>query len=281
MHFRVEHDTTYGYGETALYSAQYLRLTPRHHDHQDVWDWSVRSNAPLVSFTDAFGNVVHVLTLAARHREIRINVRGNATTRDTHGILPAEPEPFPPTAYLRATGYTEVDEALKDFAEGHRAAVARNVIGGLHGLMAAIRERVSYEVGVTDARTTASRAFVEGSGVCQDHAHVFIACCRHLGVPARYVSGYLWVNPDDNDYDANHAWAEAFAPDLGWVSFDVANRMSATDAYLRVAMGLDYNGAAPLLGVRRGGGDEKLDVRVRVSQFDTRQEARVHARDQQ
>lgn len=281
MHFRVEHDTVYGYDETALYSVQYLRLTPRHHDHQDVWGWSVKSNVPLVSFADAFGNVVHVLTLAARHREIRVDVRGNATTRDTHGILPAEPEPFSPVAYLRVTGYTEADEALKAFAEDHRAAVGRNTIGGLHGLMSAIGERVSYRIGATHARTTASQAFAQGSGVCQDHAHVFIACCRHLGVPARYVSGYLWVNPDDNDYDANHAWAEAFVPDLGWVSFDVANRMSATDAYLRVAMGLDCNGAAPLLGIRRGGGDEKADVRVRVSRFDTRREARVHERDQQ
>ena len=268
MQFRVEHDTSYRYSESAHYSVQYLRLTPRHQGNQDVWDWSVQSNVPLVPFTDAFGNAAHVLTLAARHQEIRVRVRGNATTRDTHGILPTEPEPFPPGVYLRDTELATADEELTAFVENHRTAAQRNTVGGLHDLMTAIRERVSYEIGATHVHTTASQAFAEGSGVCQDHTHIFIACCRHLGIPARYVSGYLWVSQDLEDYDANHAWAEAFVPDLGWISFDVANAMSATDAYLRVAVGLDYNGAAPVRGVRRGGGDEQLDVRVRVSQLD-------------
>lgn len=281
MQLKVEHDTVYSYSESAHHSVQYLRLTPRHHGNQDVWDWSVTSNVPLVSFSDAFGNVAHVLTFAARHQEIRVKVRGNATTRDTHGILPKESEPLPPGVYLRDTQFTRTNEELEAFAGEHTVSVRRNKVGGLHGLMAAIREHVDYEIGATHVHTTAAEAFADGHGVCQDHAHIFIACCRHLEIPARYVSGYLWVDSDGNDYDANHAWAEAWVPDLGWVSFDVANDMSATDAYLRVAVGFDYNGAAPVLGVRRGGGEEELNVRVRVSQLESWEQVQYQTQNHQ
>jgi transglutaminase-like putative cysteine protease len=269
MELRIEHDTLYRFSDPAVYSVQYLRLTPRHNRGQDVWDWTVRSSEPLVSFVDAFGNIVHLLTVARPHREIRVGVRGNAVTRELHGILPVEPEPFPTRFFLRRTLRTTAGAALTEFAEGFASGLARNQIGTLHTLMSAIHEQVVYEIGATNVHSTADEAFMARRGVCQDHAHLFIACCRHLGVPSRYVSGYLWADPHGREYDASHAWAEAYVDDLGWVSFDVSNAVSTTEAYLRVAVGLDYASAAPILGVRRGGGSEDLDVRVRVSEFDS------------
>ena len=117
-----------------------------------------------------------------------------------------------------------------------------------------------------------------GHGVCQDFAHVFIAAARHLGHPARYVGGYLfqpalshWQSQGSagqtqstDAQDAGHAWAEALVPHLGWVGFDPANGISPTDAYVRVAVGLDYLGAAPVRGTRYGGGGESLAVKVIV-----------------
>src|SRR5262249_41703089 len=104
------------------------------------------------------------------------------------------------------------------------------------------------------------------AGVCQDYAHVFLAAARHIGIPARYVSGYFLRADGENQQEAGHAWAEAYLPDLGWVAFDPANGISTTDAHVRVAIGLDYLGAAPVRGVRFGGAGESLAVNVHIDQ---------------
>ncbi len=142
-------------------------------------------------------------------------------------------------------------------------------IAALHALMWALHNAVAYEPGYTDMETTAGEALARGSGVCQDHAHLFIAGARVLGLPTRYVSGYLYCEPDMNGRGAalaSHAWAESFVDDLGWVSFDTTNSRCATDAYVRLAVAFDYAGAAPIRGVRRGGGIEEMTVRVQVVQ---------------
>ena len=110
----------------------------------------------------------------------------------------------------------------------------------------------------------AEEAVAAGWGVCQDHAHIFIAAARSLDIPARYVSGYLMMN-DRINQEATHAWAEAYVQNLGWVGFDVANAMCPDDRYVRVATGLDYGEAAPVSGTRRRAGAERLAVTVEVA----------------
>jgi len=112
---------------------------------------------------------------------------------------------------------------------------------------------------------TAEDALEAGHGVCQDHAHSFIACCRYMDIPARYVSGYLMMD-DRIDQDATHAWAEAYVEGLGWVGFDVSNGISPDTRYVRVATGLDYAEAAPVSGTRFGSAGEALAVQVQVQQ---------------
>ena len=101
--------------------------------------------------------------------------------------------------------------------------------------------------------------------MCQDHAHIFLSAARLLGHPARYVSGYLMMQ-DRVDQDATHAWAEVHFDALGWVGFDVSNRISPDSRYVRVATGLDYREAAPIYGMRHGDSDEALSVTVQVEQ---------------
>jgi transglutaminase-like putative cysteine protease len=131
---------------------------------------------------------------------------------------------------------------------------------------------VAFEVGSTSASHTAADAFAQKRGVCQDHSQIFISAARLLGVPARYVSGHLSRQDGRHDQDAAHAWAEAWIPDLGWVGFDPANGICATDRYVRVAAGLDYRGAAPVRGASYGGGGERLAVRLNVRDADMQQE---------
>jgi transglutaminase-like putative cysteine protease len=140
----------------------------------------------------------------------------------------------------------------------------------LHALLGLVRDRVDYVTGVTDAHTGAAEALADGKGVCQDHAHIFISAARTLGVPTRYVTGYL-VLGEQSRSDAHHAWAESWVDGLGWVGFDVANRICPTERYVRLAVGLDAGGAAPVVGSRRGGQHELLDVSVDVREQNAQQ----------
>ena len=135
----------------------------------------------------------------------------------------------------------------------------------LHALMDAIREEVAYLAGVTDPSTTAAQALSAGQGVCQDHAHIFIAAARLANIPCRYVTGYLLVG-EPGQAIAQHAWAEAWVPGLGWLGFDPANGVCPTDHYVRLAAALDARYAAPIRGTHRGGVGESLAVEVEVQQ---------------
>jgi transglutaminase-like putative cysteine protease len=136
----------------------------------------------------------------------------------------------------------------------------------LHLMLERLHQLMTYDTDPTHPATTAAEAFALKRGVCQDLTHVFIAAARSLGIPARYVGGYFRRADGVSEQDAGHAWAEAFVPELGWIAFDAANGICATDAHVRVAVGLDYLGAAPLRGAHYGGRGEVLLVNVRVVQ---------------
>jgi transglutaminase-like putative cysteine protease len=124
---------------------------------------------------------------------------------------------------------------------------------------------VAYQSGATSVFSTAAEALALGAGVCQDHAHLFLASCHARGVPARYVSGF--IDPESSGHAASHAWVDAWANDpgfSGWVSIDVTHARLMTDAYCRLAVGRDYDTAAPVRGIRRGGGDEVMRVHVHI-----------------
>ena len=130
-------------------------------------------------------------------------------------------------------------------------------------LMHALVDKVGYIKGATEVNTTAIEAFKLGQGVCQDHAHVFIACCRSLGYPARYVSGYLFTQ--DGSLMQSHAWVDVWF-DNTWQSVDVSNGCHAGETYVRLATGLDYRTASPVTGMRSGGGVEGMATSVVVNQ---------------
>ena len=263
MRLKITHETIYSLTHAASRSVQYLRLTPRADRCQRVESWSITGPDSIRAWTDGYGNVVHLATESETHDELVIHVSGVVSTRDTAGILPLD-DGLPPDMFLRPTDLTIDDDAIRAFAQPF-ADVRRDSgdVAALHALMSAQADAIAFEAGHTTVGTPAATAFAKGRGVCQDHTHVFIAACRVIGLPCRYVSGYLAAGQGDV---ATHAWAEAFVSDLGWVSFDVANRQSATDAYVRLAVGPDYSAVAPVIGVRTGGGGEEISVAVTVQQ---------------
>jgi transglutaminase-like putative cysteine protease len=269
MQIQIQHTTRYVFDADVSYSIQRLCLTPPEFDGQTVTSWSLSfpDAGELIQFRDGFGNEVHLAVLTQSHREIRIDVGGIVETEERHGIVTGLYEPAPARVYLRHTAQTLPGPEIKALAE---ATSGDGIIERLHDLATTIRDRIDYVAGVTDAHTSAAEALADGKGVCQDHAHVFVASCRHLGIPARYVTGYLATIPESGD-QSHHAWGEAWVEGLGWIGFDVANRLCPDERYVRLACGLDAGYAAPVRGSRRGGGVEALDVNVVVQQRNAQQ----------
>jgi transglutaminase-like putative cysteine protease len=265
VRIEVGYSTRYDYDQAAKLVIQHLRMQPRDHDGQHVRRWRVETDADakLVSSEDALGNLTHSHSIAGPVKRLAIRVTGEVDTFDTGGVVRGAVERFPPVVYLRETELTRCDAALRDYAEA--AGEGRALLDRLHGLLAAIYRDMTFETERTDTATSAAEAFQLRHGVCQDLAHIFIGCARRLGAPARYVSGHLARGDGQIDQEAAHAWAEAHVEGLGWVGFDPANGVSPTDSYVRVAVGLDYLGAAPVRGSRYGGSGEHLDVRLRVT----------------
>jgi transglutaminase-like putative cysteine protease len=267
MRLRISHSTTYRYEPAATGVIQILRMTPGSHDGQYVAEWQidVSADSRLEMREDAFGNVTHVMTHGALS-DLNITVGGLIETHDTGGILRGTDERFPPSLFLRSTQLTEVTPAMANFARGLRAEADEDALGFLHTLMMQISEHMTFDEDPTNSGTSAIEAFGLRRGVCQDYAHIFIACARTAGVPARFVSGHFLRADGMVNQQAGHAWAEACLPNLGWIGFDPANCICTTDAHARVAIGLDYLGAAPVRGTRYGGGAETLTVAVTVEQ---------------
>jgi transglutaminase-like putative cysteine protease len=268
MRIRISHLTTYRYDTPAKSVIQTLRLTPRNHDGQFVTHWriDVSADCRLNQHEDAFGNITHAFTAEGPFSELSVQVEGEVETRDTQGVVAGAVERFPPSLFLRESALTAPDADLAAFAAAVQDAAGTDTLKLLHRMLEQLHDEMVFDTSPTYASTTAAEAFALRRGVCQDFTHIFIAAARHLGIPARYVGGYFRRNDGVIDQDAGHAWAEAFVPGLGWVAFDVTNGISATDAHVRVAVGLDYLGAAPVRGTRYGGGMETLTVKVKVDQ---------------
>ena len=268
MRIRISHLTSYVYGTPATSVIQMLRLTPRNHDGQYVARWriDVSIDCRLDQHEDAFGNLTHTFSTDGPFSDLAVTVEGEVETRDTQGIVRGTVERFPPSLYLRATALTTPDAGICAFAAASRDAEDGNVLNLLHHMLERLHDDMVYDTDPTQVATTAVQAFALKRGVCQDLTHIFIAAARSLAIPARYVGGYFHRDDGVDEQEAGHAWAEAFVPGLGWVAFDAANGLCATDAHVRVAVGLDYLGAAPLRGTRYGGGGEVMSVKVRVDQ---------------
>lgn len=268
MLISVSHETIYRYDAPASGVIQMLRLTPRNHEGQFVVGWriDVSEDCRLHQHQDAFGNITHAFTADGPFTELRVLAAGTVDTRDTNGVVRGSVERFPPSLFLRETPLTLADEAIAAFARDTQAATGGDALSLLHALAGRLHGEIVYDTDPTHAATTAAEAFALRRGVCQDLTHIFIAAARTLGIPARYVGGYFHRSDGVMAQDAGHAWAEAHVSELGWVAFDPANGICATDAYVRVAIGLDYLGAAPVRGTRAGGGAEALAVAVHVAQ---------------
>ncbi|RAN34631.1 transglutaminase family protein [Hyphomonas pacifica] len=266
MRLTVDHTTTYTYERGASYALLQVRKRPQNLPSQSIlsWDLVLDGARKEVSYSDHHGNLVDLVSLEPGAERVAITYKGEVETHDTAGVSGAHNQLIPLWLYERATKLTTPGKEIRALADRFPDASPKDV-NILHELMGAIGEAIMYETDTTDAETNAEEALKLGRGVCQDHAHVFIATARLLGFPTRYVSGYLMMM-DRVEQEAGHAWAEAWVDGLGWTGFDVSNRICPDARYIRVATGLDYRDAAPVRGLLYGAERENLVVSIQVQQ---------------
>lgn len=265
MRLMIFHETVYRYATPAVSVIQQLRLTPRSHEGQFVRKWRVEIDADcrMERGEDALGNIIHTFTADGPIAELKVTVDGDVETTDTHGVVRGVLDRFPLPFWQRETALTHAGAEIVEFIHDLAAGEGGDRLATLHALNAALFGAMAFCVGTTDTGTSAREAFASRRGVCQDFAHVFIAACRSIGIPARYVGGYF-LRTDTHEQEAGHAWVEAHVEGIGWIGFDPAHGLSVTDRYVRLACGLDYLDAAPIRGARIGGAGETLAVEVHV-----------------
>ena len=238
MKFSITHQFNYSYDSQVRLSTQNLRLTPRDTTRQKVLGWMVGTPGSALRTTDGYGNVLHVLTIDKPVTAIAIQAQGSV---ETAAVLDEPSDftgaPLSPLLFLRPTPLTRADAALGAFAEKFRRG--SGTLAGLRELAGAIHDK-------------------NGGRSAADSVHEFIACCRHLGVPSRYVSGYQY-----DEHVAMHAWSEAWVEER-WRSFDIAQGTPVGEAHIKIAVGADYLDACPVRGVRVGGGTETLTAQAQV-----------------
>ena len=266
MQLLVHYSTSYRYAPPARSVIQLLRVTPPSFIGQTVLDWRIDVNhdAKLREGRDGYGNITRMLYVEGGVEDLTVAVAGHVLTEDKAGVVHGLPHDLPHQVFLRETALSAAGPALDRLAD--KVAVGKGgPLDQLHRLAALLHADMSFDTEATAVETTAEQACAAGHGVCQDFAHIFIGVARQLGIPARYISGHLYRRDGQHEQEAAHAWAEGWVEDLGWTAFDPVNGISADDAYIRVACGLDYRDAAPVAGARAGGGEESMNVEVRVS----------------
>ena len=263
MRLTVRHATTYAYEPPADRCALRLRLYPPAFSSQRVLKWTVSVNGQPIppQMTTATGDREAIWTNTGAGAEVAILAEGEVETEDTAGVVRGLKDAVRPQVYLRPTPLTETDKKIDALAAG---VTGEKLLDRMHSLFNAVADAIAYKPASTSTSTTAAQALKAGQGVCQDHAHVFISAARALRVPARYVVGYLLA--EDTKLTETHAWAEAWVPEIGWVGFDAANRLSPTDRYVRLGCGLDAADAAPIRGNVSGNHEERLSASVDISQ---------------
>ncbi|WP_282121409.1 transglutaminase family protein [Ruegeria atlantica] len=264
MKLHIRHETRYDFDAPVPFGLQQLRKTPKSFRNQSILSWrtKISGGRKELTFEDYHRNTVELISFELNTRSISLISEGVVEVENTHGVLGRHEGSTPLWLFKRSTPQTMPGKGVADVVG---ALPTGKPLEQMHALSERIRTQVAYEVGSSHPGWSAEDALRAGCGVCQDHAHIFITCARQIGVPARYVSGYLMMNETELQ-DATHAWAEVHLDGLGWVGFDVSNGISPDDRYVRVATGLDYSQSAPVIGNRIGTAGEQLTVQLQVAQ---------------
>jgi len=282
MLLEVRHVTRYHYAAPVRESVMEVWMQPQKTPRQRLasFDLELDPAAQVFSYADPFGNAVYHFDVPQPHDQLTITARSVVET--------SAPDPLPSALdigewdrlkgdrvlgenfdFLRQQGFCVDTDALRSFASEHGLDRLRDrdPLTAVRRLAETIYDAFDYEPGVTDAESPIDLALSARRGVCQDFAHIMITICRSWGIPARYVSGYLFTDReggDRSDPDASHAWLEVFLPSTRWIGFDPTNNTLAGERHVSAAIGRDYADVPPSRGVYKGEAESQLAVGVNV-----------------
>jgi len=281
VRYRIRHRTSYRYAGEVFESFNEVRLQPLACATQTLLDFDLQIEPPAttISFRDYYGNAVHDFGVAYLHDRLVIEATSDVVTHagaDDQVAGPAEGEPDASPSLRALVGDDALADEYAEFLgpsayvplEDDSAALAEALLAedreasALTFLTRAadhVRGRLEYRIGATTVNSSVAEVLAGGSGVCQDFAHVLISLCRHVGLPARYVSGYLG---SVGEATASHAWTEAYIPPYGWLGIDATLGTLCTGQHIKAGVGRDYVDVAVLRGTYQGGGQAELDVHV-------------------
>lgn len=288
MRLSITHLTRYRYSQTVGHSSQIAHLRPRLLAGQRCLAHSLQIS-PAADYVrddqDYFGNPITRFELCNPHDTLVVRAHSEVELVRDAGALPDSPSwegvqrhfarpqwGITPDSgageFLFASPYIPLSQALRDFAEPDFPP-GRPLLEACTALMTRIHASFEYDPDATHVATPLAEVLLIRRGVCQDFAHLMIGSLRAMGLPARYVSGYLLTEPPPGQprlegADASHAWVSAYVPDLGWTDFDPTNALRPGNSHITVAWGRDFGDVSPLRGVILGGGNHHVDVEVTV-----------------
>ena len=288
-HYRIVHQTRYTYQSLVTLSQQYLHMSPRSFCYQDVLSHEVRIEPEPAEYADSadyFGNSTRYITITAPHQELLVHAEFTVAVGPRHSVaaisatLPWETvrdelrqfqagDALEPLHFLYASPHVICSTDLAQYALISFTPDRPHLDAALD-LTKRIYDDFEFDGEATDISTPLEQVLIDRRGVCQDFAQLMIGCLRSLGLPARYVSGYLLTHPPAGQprligADASHAWVSVFCPELGWVDFDPTNGCLVQHEHITLGWGRDFSDVTPMRGIVLGGGKHGLQVSVTVS----------------
>jgi transglutaminase-like putative cysteine protease len=269
MKLEVVHSTHYRYTGPIAESVMEVRLRPMDGSGQRCVDFALQLSSGIKprTYVDGYGNHVHYFNLVKPHTGLSITSRSTVETG-----LPPETEPGEELVqdFLRFRSPAKDVAGVRELARAHEIAdptSAEAIERALDGLTLAISRDFAYDRSVTNVYSSVDEVLALRAGVCQDFAHLFIAVARAMGVPARYVSGYIHLPNDKGATTASHAWGEAWVPGKGWIGYDATRPVRTSEHHVRLAVGRDYSDAAPTRGIYVGSATGSMKVSVRMREL--------------
>jgi transglutaminase-like putative cysteine protease len=270
MRLEVVHSTRFRYSGPIAETVMEVRLRPMDGGGQRCLDFELSASGGIQprSYRDGYGNNVHYFNLVRPHSRLAVTSRSVVETggeqESDHGEELVED-------FLRFRPPVNDIEGVRELAGRHpvsERASSAEVESALDELTLTISREFTYDRAVTNVYSAVDDVLALKAGVCQDFAHLFIAVARAMGVPARYVSGYIHIPGEHGAASASHAWAEAWVAGRGWIGYDATHPIRTGEHHVRVAVGRDYSDAAPTRGVYIGSATGTMDVKVTTKQLD-------------
>lgn len=268
MKLEIVHSTRYRYSGPIAETVMEVRLQPMNGAGQRCLDFELKLSSGIKprAYVDGYGNHVHYFNLVRPHNRLSVVSRSVVET----GLgLDADPGEELVQDFLRFRSPVKDIEGVRELARRHAAAdpSPEAIESALDELTLAISRDFTYDRAVTNVYTVVDDVLALHAGVCQDFAHLFIAVARAMGVPARYVSGYIHFAGDNGVTTASHAWAEAWVSGKGWIGYDATRPIRTSASHVRLAVGRDYTDAAPTRGIYVGSATGAMEVRVRTREL--------------